>query len=71
MITPSQRCSGPTVPQAQHLSANAKMFGVDDEEEYESEPAFVGPCTCDHVEERHGANGCTVRDCDCEAYWEE
>ena len=47
------------------------MWRVDDEEEYEYEPAFVGPCTCDHVEERHGANGCTVRDCDCEAYWEE
>lgn len=46
------------------------MSGVD-EEEYEYEPAFVGPCTCDHVEEKHGANGCTAKDCDCLAYWEE
>lgn len=45
---------------------------MDEEEEcFEYSAYFVGPCTCDHLEEEHTWGGCDVDDCPCEAGWEE
>jgi hypothetical protein len=32
---------------------------------------FVGPCTCDHDLDQHGWGKCDVKNCQCEAGWEE
>ena len=47
----------------------------DEIEECEESAAFIGPCACDHEEERHGWGSCGVeedgKECPCEAGWEE
>ena len=42
------------------------------EDDYEDVIAcFYGPCTCEHEQEEHGWDGCSVDGCECEAHWEE
>lgn len=40
-------------------------------EEFEETVYFCGPCTCEHDQEEHGWGSCNVKDCKCEAGWEE
>lgn len=32
---------------------------------------FIGPCTCEHDPDEHGWCKCNVKDCKCEAHYEE
>jgi len=42
-----------------------------DDEPFEYNASFVGPCTCEHEEEDHGWGSCGVEGCECQAGWEE
>lgn len=46
------------------------MEGEDEDEVWEENANFVGPCTCPHEEEEHGWGSCDVEGCPCEAGWE-
>lgn len=43
----------------------------EDDSDYECNPVFVGPCTCEHKAEEHGWQKCDADSCDCQAHWEE